>query len=94
MVDFQLTNQFGAQLIAFEDITKVGVEIYQMHNKLKTFYYVYTRKHDTMVSGIESDRVAKINEFNSCREGKPGNILLFPARFSVYCKKLIAHFFF
>ena len=63
MVDFQLPNQFGAQLIAFGDITKVGDEIYQMQNKLKTFYYVCTQKHDTMVSGIESDRVAKITEF-------------------------------
>ena len=63
MVDFQLPNQFSAQLIAFGDVTKIGVEINQMQNKLKIFYYVCSNKHGTMVRVIESDWVAKIPVF-------------------------------
>ena len=81
MVDFQLPNQFSAQLIVFEDGTKVGVEINQMQDKLKTLYYVSTQKHETMISGIESDRVAKIPEFVLGSGRKDGNTLLFPALF-------------
>ena len=77
-------------MIVFEDGTKVGVEINQIQDKLKTLYYVSTQKHDTMISGIESDRVAKIPEFELGSGKKAGNTLLFPAHFSVYYKEVIS----
>ena len=75
MVDFQLPNQFSDQLIEFGDVTKVGVEIDQMQDKWKTFYYVCTLSHGTMVSGIESDRVAKIPEFELVSGRKAGKLV-------------------
>ena len=62
-MDFQFPNQLGDKLVPSDNGRQVCVELNLMQHIVKKFRNVITQKHDTMIYGLESVRVANNLKF-------------------------------